>query len=224
MSSSTRRHSQGPSKKGSRKRKYPPAELKYWDDSPAATNVADTGTVMPSTVLDIAQGTASTERIGRLVAIRSIHLRGHIQMNQDSSTTANHVNVSEYVRVIVAVDHQCNGAVIPAFNYLVQGATVRGFRNLDYTKRFTVLKDELIPVSTVPLQVSGTTQQNTGARIPFVMNIKCDIPITFTGSTGVVAQRPQNNIVIAACGSFPSSVDADRLQLQYVSRVRYYDS
>lgn len=102
----------------------------------STTSILQTGLV--TWPCNITQGTTDTTRIGDQFRAKGLVLRGNFEWN--SAGAAN-----QYIRMIVFKDISTNGTLPLVQNVLQTGTlqVVRANRNLDFGKRFTVLKDKV---------------------------------------------------------------------------------
>lgn len=179
------------------------AELKFHDVNLDDAVVAGGGVVTP-TVNIIPQGVTESERIGRKCTIKSINWRGTITLPEvDAAVTPGN---TEYLRVILYLDKQCNGATA-ATTDLLESADIYSFRNLANSSRFTFLLDKLhvLNYQTLASDGAGVVSSAAVAR-QFTLYKKCDIPIEFSSTTGAIGEIRSNNIgVLLLCSSGTAS-------------------
>ncbi len=147
----------------------------------------------------IAQGDGESNRDGRKYAIKSIHIRGFIEVPAQESQTA--PIADQYCRIALVWDTQTNGAALTATDVMDGGQAedTLAFRNLQFTKRFKVLFDKSITV------LVARTNMNEGAvnlfaspltRVPFKFNKVFNPPIQvlMSGTTADIANVTDNSI------------------------------
>lgn len=147
----------------------------------------------------VAQGDGESNRDGRRYAIKSIHLKGHVEAPAVESNPA--PVPDQLTRICLVWDTQTNGAQLTATDVMDGGQTVDvlSFRNLQFTKRFRVLYDK-----TIMLPV-GTANTNEGSinlfanaliRRSFKFNKTFDPPIqvTMSGTGADIANVTDNSI------------------------------
>lgn len=167
----------------------------------------------------VAQGDGESNRDGRVYYIRSVHVRGYVGTGALEAQTGPVGDA--LVRLALVLDTQTNGAQLTATDVMDGGQNNDwlAFRNLQYSKRFKVLKD------TGVLRIPGH-DLNEGAVnsfglaptfIPFKMNIKFKKPIKVrcSGTTAVVASIVDNSIHVIGVGSTTNAF------VTYQSRVRF---
>ncbi len=167
-----------------------------------------------SAIVDIPQGNGESDRIGRKCTIKSIHVKGTIEL--PGKTDAN--SVSDVVVGMLVLDTQTNGAVF-AMTDLLEIDNFRSFRNLANSNRFKILKKKVYT-----LKVGGAAP--SGAAFIFGEDIRW-VNINWNGSiqleydnsatTGVVTSMRSNNVywVTQSKGGFCNSV--------IQCRIRYSD-
>lgn len=185
-----------------------------------ALNPAGTGCTNSLSVP--AQGDGESERDGRVYYIKSLHLRGSVQMT--ASESDNGPQGPAYTRVVVYWDTQTNAAEATATDIMDAGGTSDSlaFRNLQNSKRFVVLYDKTVKVTPTEMNEGAA---NLFAQSPavtfwkFNKNFKKPIKVRCSGTTANVSSVTDNNIGIAFC-SF-SSDGASLPSIQYQSRIRF---
>lgn len=167
-------------------------EKKYFDTAFGSTNITLAGVFTSSWNL-IPQATTKNARIGNKCTLTNINVHGFVAL---ASQTANNV-LGDKVRWIVFVDRQANGAVPAAISDLIQtmpGATtdIHSFRNMDNVDRFVILKDK-----TYTLNQGSQSGALGSAQVlrEIKMNKKCNIPLEFSSTTGVITEIRSNNVM-----------------------------
>ena len=90
-------------------------------------------------------------------------------------------------------------------------------RNLQFSSRFKVLATEEISLTNPNMVWDGTNVEQNGLVVPFKIGWNGEMPITYSGTTGVIANTVDNSIhVIAFC----NNTDLDPL-LYYNARIRF---
>lgn len=197
----------------SSKRAAPTGELKFLDTSNSFT-FDTTGEVPANGQLNlIPKGTGASERIGRKVHIKSIHMRSTIQPNAVTWSGG------AMIRFLIVQDKQCNGAAATwsGVNGVLAADTISAFRNLDNIDRFVILKDWFLPITAC----AGVTTSFNTPIMEFEFHKKCNIPIEFdaVADTGAITTIRSNNLFMLA----RSTTDDDILQHSGVTRIRYID-
>lgn len=145
-------------------------------------------------------------RIGRQMELRSI------QLQCINSVTAS-TGVDQVHRVLLVYDRQSNGGA-PAFNDVLNGATIVDFRNLANRKRFKILMDKKI-------QLSASSE--SGSREVWQYYRKLRHPVQYNGgSAGTIADIQTGSLYIMMIGQeAPGATAGD---MKYVTRVRFTDN
>lgn len=105
-------------------------ELKY-DNGTVTTTVSTTGSVVQ--MLDVANGTGSSERIGKSIMLHDMTLNYNILPNAASSRLL--------WRCVIVYDRQTNGAA-PSVTDVMHTTAVESMYNADNQTRFKVLYDQ----------------------------------------------------------------------------------
>ncbi len=168
-------------------------------------------------ISSIAQGNGESNRDGRVANLLSVHLKGLLRLaSQEAQVDP---DFGGTVRLILVLDRQTNGAQLNGEDVVTVTTTdVNAWRNLEFSKRFRILKDVRIPfpvtnMSTFQVNDFSTSQQ----EIPFEMHVvfKKPIVVNFTGTTAVVASIADNSIHLIGISTLGIH------QITYVSRVRF---
>lgn len=119
-------------------------EHKYIDVNAVPSTDFATPAITPLTLC--AQGDNDTQRNGNSTLGQDISIR--------VLSTKNPNNESR-IRVVIFIDKECDGALPTLANLMETTATINSKFNKDFTKRFVVLKDKFINLTTNnPLQVT----------------------------------------------------------------------
>lgn len=200
-----------------------PRELKFKDTTLALTSLDDGGTIVDDTnLLLIEQGNTESKRQGRLVHVTGIHMQGFVQKNYYSNATDSLVRPQSYVRLALIVDHQSNGDSSVAVNDIYETGSFLSFRNLANTSRFTVLKEKMIKITSAA-DTDGTNGAVYPARQFFKIHLKCKIPVHYNSTTGALAERTVNNLLVVAFSTEDNTTYTDLVQLEYRARIRFSD-
>lgn len=181
--------------------------MKFFENVDVTTNILSGGVIFSSLNL-IPQGTTDTTRIGRKCTIKRIMMRG-IMTNSAAADDG------DVVRIIIYHDKQCNGTAATAV-MILETADVKAFRNLDNSKRFTIIKDWYTAWNSHSLDVAGSGFAITRRTLSFYKN--CSIPLTFDNTTGALTEIRDNNI-----GILFISQQADDTNLEWTSRISFSD-
>lgn len=167
----------------------------------------------PGCISAIAQGDGESNRDGRKVVLKSLHIRGAVILIASADAT---LNDGRTIRVIVVVDTQTNGVQLNAENVILAATHVEhGFRNLQFSKRFRILKDHTFEINALAGAGTGAANDSPATVKKFMWNFPLNIPVNHTGTTAVVASIADNSIHVIAFAS------GDGVTLAYESRVRF---
>lgn len=199
-------------------------ENKFIDYTVSGSTIADTNTgaeqdpATANSISAIAQGDGESNRDGRKALINSVLIRGSVLLQGLGSVST--VQEPVVVRVALVLDQQTNGAQLDSEDVFLPATNVEhAFRNLQFTRRFRVLRDKTFVLN--PQAAAGTGSVNDTSPVItafnwFIGNLK--IPVTFTDTTAVVANIMDNSLHVIA---FTSSISAGLVLLNYQSRVRF---
>lgn len=186
-------------------------ELKFLDTALGFTNIAATGTITSPTFIIIPQGVTQSGRVGRQVTLKSVHISGFIELRDNTGVTS----ASNRVRMIVYLDKQCNGATATVTG-LISTTDVDSFRNLQETNRFVFLSDKLYTLNATGSDGTSTLEYQKS----FKVNANVNIPVEYSGTTGVLTEIRSNNLGIMLIAD---SAPTNATRVQYITRVRYTD-
>ncbi len=186
-------------------------ETKFLDTSYAATAMSQTlagAEADPGTVLSLnatAQGDGESNRDGRRQIIKSVKVHGIVAL--PSVEAINGPQNGQVAFVACVLDKQTNGAQLNAEDVFTGAIPERPFRNMQYIDRFEVLW-----AKTFNLSHDGVTQDGAnnfsapGKQIVFNINKKCNFPVTYTNTTGVVGSVSDNSVhmIAVAPGGTPT--------------------
>lgn len=170
------------------KRKYLPAdgELKFLDTNITGYSVPFVSVIPTNGQINlIPQGDTESSRDGRKVIIRSIHSKGTFSYLPSTDLTAA-TNVFCYL----IWDKQCNGAAASATDVFTSSNLSLAMMNLANSDRFRVLKKFKLAFNP-PAGQSGAYNNVTKT---YEFYKKCNIPIIFGGTTGVLTEVKSNNL------------------------------
>ncbi len=180
------------------------------DDAVIATG----GTIAEDSLLTIPEGNGQSERNGRKITVRSIHMRFDILLPTTAVATA----TSDGVRVIVYLDRQTNGAA-PVILDLLNVADWQSFRNLGNAGRFTILMDKQFAMVCKAGSGRGTTDTLSYGDDERVLmwNKKVNIPVIYDDSanTGVITSMCCNNIGILTISKSGLAAFGSRIRVRY---------
>lgn len=184
------------------------SELKFKDNA-FITTITSAGVILPSTnsLVNIAVGTGPNERIGRQIKVKSINAYLTLQKNSSSYAT-------DTIRIMLVLDTQCNGTA-PAITDILQTASVNSFRNMANSKRFVVLKDSEINITSATYD--GTNFATVHRQLEFFRKVNYSIEYDQNMSTGAISTIRSNNLFLVALTNYAS------ISVNGTVRIRYDD-
>ena len=176
-------------------------EKKFFDTVIADYAIQNAGHIHTTGLLGvIASGTGESQRIGRKILLKSIHI--HASLRKEDSTVK--ADSSTVVRIIVGIDTQCNGVgpvvgdVLKLTNPTV--LPTNAFNNLSNKGRFIILKDKYFNLTSLCGAGNGTTNDYGRAYKQFNYNRKLNIPINYSSTTGSISEIRDNvPFMIVSC-------------------------
>lgn len=209
---------------------YTGIELKFKDYARSlvaiATSVAGSE-VDPATekcLSGVAQGDGENQRNGRKYRMRSILIKGFVDMtNLTDETTA---PLSTIVRVLLVLDKQTNGAQFNAEDVLLDTVSedVLSMRHMEHVSRFEVLYDKIIHLKWYSSSRDGIqstdpmTSTYTGDSQHFEIYKKLDIGVLMKGTSANVTDVTDNSLHLMAIGFADGSA---AVRINYQSRLRF---
>lgn len=189
-------------------------EKKFFDTN-IGSDVTVTAALLRTNLAIIAEGNGESNRIGRKVTVKNIHVQGIVALNSATSSNA----TSDIVYCMIVLDKQTNGSLFNATDLLdTDGFT--SFRNLANSHRFKVLKKIVMDFSAGGGVESGVGHAYSENLTSFSINHKCSIDIEFDNSatTGVITSCRSNNIYfVTQSGSGLCGITA-RARIRYTDR------
>jgi len=188
-------------------------ELKFFDTAIGMSNItnvyAEATNLIPCLNI-IPQSDTQSGRDGRRIWVKSIHIRLRIIGNPAA------VEPLQFMRVVLYLDRQCNGASVTAAQILQQ-VSINGFRNIENTQRIQILYDRVHNITPVGVNLASTTQIPGTKHVKW--NKKCNIPIDYdsTVTTGVLTSVRANNLGILY---YPES-STDTMDILGFCRLRF---
>lgn len=201
-------------------------EKKFLDTTHAATALTVTwagGEKDPTTFLGITsvgQGNGESQHLGRKFTVTDILIRGFFGSTSVKAQT-NPID-NEIVRIIVVLDTQTNGAQLNAEDVMADGtgSSVHTFRNLQFVKRFKVLKDKSFVFNHQGQSNEGAVNSFAAPQslVPFKFNIKFKkgLVVNTTNTAAIIADMQDNSVHVIACGTDTAQF------IQYTCRTRFF--
>jgi len=203
---------------------YLETELKFVDHELALTTVTSAWQTLNPTTINclsaVATGNTESTRVGRIYYIHSIHLQGTVLLAAIESQAQPGNDI--LVRVAVVLDKQTNETEMTATDCFDAGQStdVLAFRNLQNSKRFSVLYDKRIMMKPHEMNEGSAdlfAHGDTNAYWKFNRKFKTPIKVICSGTTAVVGSISNNafHVCAVALQSGPT--------FQYQVRTRFTD-
>lgn len=184
-------------------------ELKFHDKSQGVTNILSSAVI--TQLLDIAQGTTQSQRIGRKCTIKSIGIRYTVTI----PTTPSLSGGADLVRVMLILDKQANGAPLTATQILESDAVTQ-YRNLVNSSRFTVLWDKSFIINATAGGGNGTISDSYANKKHLVFFKKLNLPIEYDGTDGAITEIRSNNLTLLQIGLQGTSTSVFRIRIRFM--------
>lgn len=185
-------------------------------DDDAMNKMADPTTISCLSWTD--QGTGASQRLGRQILIKSIHIDGVIF--QDATTTTSGVGATICTWWLV-IDKQTNSAVPLSENIIITASTaIHAFRNLEYSDRFTILARGTSKIGPPSNAYNGVNQTATKQINRFNVYKRLNLPVTFKNSTTGIVDVVDNSLHFVIAGEKGGVAAVPKLT--YNARMRYY--
>lgn len=189
------------------------AERKFKDTTKGSTAIASAGTIFNDTIIALSEGNTDSTRIGNRVNVKSVMLRGIVQL----AAATDVANTSQVVRIIIYLDKQANGATASVTDILAS-ADFQSFNNLDNSDRFRTLAETTIDMMTPGAVATGAAYTYGEFNQSFFLKAKVNLDFKYKGNAGTIADLASNNIGVLVIGK------SDALgTCAYIARVRYTD-
>ena len=170
----------------------------------------------------VAQGDGEQNRDGKQIKMTKISIKGHIRINAQADQTSTDMASSFFVALVL--DTQTNGAQLNSEDVFTNisgdasNATLC-FRNLQYSKRFVILRSEVIRAEQPTIVWDGTNIEQGGYQIPFEWHVDLNHVCNYKGTTSVVTNIVDNSLHMIAYDDTSSNPPA---VLSYNARLRFY--
>ncbi len=178
-------------------------EVKNFDVKSTSLAITDTASIIQ--LSNIPQGDGTTERDGNQCKMVGLQLSYHLQQNASAT-------IPTFVRVILIIDKQTNGAIFTSGTFLADVSTQDNIvspRNLNTQKRFTVLQD-LVHVL------------NTGGPDGVIRRkyFSKEVLLRYSASTPSIADLTQSSLALLVVASSVTNDPSFTLN----SRLRFVDN
>lgn len=203
-------------------------EKKFYDtlvvDSAIVSPAGPTGGEQnPTAVIclnSVTQGDGEQQRDGRRMTMVSIHVTGNVKQTTQTNQTA--LDVAPTIFLALVLDTQTNGALLNSEDVFANPSVdnvlaANLLRNLQFSRRFKVLKSLTFMMPIAQAVYDGTNIEIGGVVRPFRMDVMLDVSSTFSGTTETIANITDNSLTFIA---FASDIGAAPL-LSYNARLRF---
>ena len=198
-------------------------ELKY---ARAEYEGAVVGTVLGSesdptagSLSAVSTGTGESNRIGRVIFVKSIYVKGHINI-----ATLSLLGSIGYVRLWLILDKQTNGAQLNAEDVLSDPTSTNldsdAMQNLKYSDRFSVVKQLCIPIVPTNTAGNGTANDSGSIDVPFQLYHKCNTKQEHKSTSSAITDVTTTSYHLIAIKSANLTSSTN---LRYVSQMRFTD-
>jgi len=169
-------------------------ELKFFDTAIASGGIVATCVAASSAATGqvdlIPQGTTESDRDGKEAVVRHIGFHGSVSMVPV-------VNTSETANIYwwLVLDTQCNGAQATFSDVMTSTNAATALVNMENTQRFRILKKRVFKMhSNSSILQSATTSILSPVRQRIDVEMKCNIPLVFSSTTGAITELRSNHI------------------------------
>lgn len=173
-------------------------ELKFFDTNVNGSPLTmATGNVNISNSINlIEQGSGGQQRNGKKVIIKSIQLNIRIDWDDIFVNAGIPLDTTAYVRLFLVLDMQCNGSSATASTLLQGTNDDDALIDLDWRRRFKILKEWRIPGCYTGGYQDGVLNRSNGCTLCFKYYKKCNIPIRFNAQTPTISNVADNNLIL----------------------------
>lgn len=224
---------------GARRRGYIPralvaqgVETKFLDSNLNSTALASQTSwagceLNPATQLcfnSMVQGTSASQREGRKITNVSLEIVGTILQNAQAGQTA--MDIAPTIMLALVLDTQTNGGTatgLDAENVYTNPSAVAvcnaaPLRNMNYSKRYRVLRTWTKNLTQLPAAVEGAGDiEQAGNTTPFKMFVKLGFVTEFLGNAGTVADISTNGLFLIGTTTHTSTAPT----ITYNARLRF---
>lgn len=199
-------------------------EKKVFDIDSATYAANTTGSV--TTLFIPTLGSDMTNRVGRKTTVKSLYVRGFLQVEASQSTWTSPLNsVPQQARLIIAIDMQPNGAAPAISDVLKESTKTQSQLNINNRDRFKILSDKTYVLGGAIYNTTATqavASQNDQIKQIKIFK-KLNLETIFNGTNGgTVADINSGSLFMLTLGNIGagSGVDADFF---LSTRVRFVD-
>jgi len=165
-------------------------ELKYHDTGFGTGVTLPVGSAASLTSLNkIAQGDSQNQRVGMRINVTSVQVKLRFQLQQSTST-----GNSSQVRIIIAVDKQCNGANPVELNLLSTTDDISSLRKPETAKKYRILLDKTYFLNAQGLAWNGVGESGSQVTEGCMFFKRLQLPIYYSAAAAAVTSVTQNNL------------------------------
>ena len=174
---------------------------------------------------DIGAGTAATQRIGRRIFPKSLHIKAWIHPPR-----ASRIGRADMITISVIFDKQANGQAFNEADLLhgsAAAANALSFNNLNNSNRFITLYKQSVAVGEVPQLNTNTSTRSFGPNTFFLdINVrsleKKVSVVNYSGTGSGIADISEGAFFLTCSGMHDPDADEEYL-IAFNSRLRYTD-
>jgi len=173
-------------------------------------------------------GSAIQNRLGRRIHMKSVQVQGQIVQYQNGTTP-----VDDFVHIFLVYDHQVNAAAFNLSDLLQScdsagntGTSTFSFLNMSNSKRFKILRHEVMKLETIGVSQDQPSQESTDAHKH--TTIQWFVPLNSletqynTGTAGTQADIQTGGLWLMTLGL--SAAADSQYQFQGNARLRFLDA
>ena len=192
----------------------PNAEIKWYDQTGVSTFNASSSVPVHAAVGSlnlISQGDQGDNRNGQKIMVRSIDLRGTVEVAKHSGSDFDDLKYeTHYFRWILMIDTQANGA-FPNLTDVFEENPTGGdqfdiYNSLRETGRYKILMDKVLRINELtPGWNTQTNRWHAASRLYFQKHVNLDLPIQFSDQCGNLASCKENICMIISLWQTPNT-------------------
>lgn len=186
-------------------------EYKFFDLDIDDAVIASAGTIAQASCNLITQGTGDSNRLGRACTVTSISWRYRVRLENQTQVA----DGTDVIRLVLYLDKQSNGATA-AVTDILESANYQSFLNLANKKRFRILHDCTMAISTGGAAGENAAFETSPKEEVGAYYGKVSIPLEFDASAGVITDLTSNNIgVLTISEQSMCSLDS-KMRLRFI--------
>ncbi len=161
----------------------------------------------------IPEGNTESQRVGRKVTIKSIHVKGTLTLTAATALAS----TTDKVFGMLVLDKQTNGAAFAATD-LLDTDSIISFRQLANTQRFSILMKKVWTMSAGGAAPTGAAFGFSQVIRDVNINKRCNIPMEYDNSatTGAITTVRSNNVYWVTQSGSGLVVSALTARIRYV--------